>query len=377
MQQVNYMAIPPFFPIFILTCALVSFPPSTAGFKHRPKPIKPTAIFVFGDSFFDPGNNNYINTTTLDQANFWPYGETYFKHPTGRFSDGRLIIDFIAELAKLPMIRPYLQPRNEDSNNKSYHGANFASAGAGALTETFQGSVIDLKSQLGYYNMEVKRLKHKLNHDGANDILSNAVYFFSIGTNDYISRFLLNSTAVLGFTRSQYVGMVVGNLTIAIQEIYNKGGRKFGFLDLGDLGCLPGLRILDTRSEGGCLEEASSLATLHNIELAKSLSEIEMKLNGFKYYLYDFNGDLARKVNQPSKYGLKESRKACCGTGSFNGIFSCGGKRPVKEFELCENPDEFIFWDSYHLTENVYKQMADRMWGGDQTGINTLKSFFQ
>lgn len=56
---------------------------------------KPPALFVFGDSFFDPGNNNYIKTTTLDQANFWPYGETYFKYPTGRFSDGRLISDFI------------------------------------------------------------------------------------------------------------------------------------------------------------------------------------------------------------------------------------------------------------------------------------------
>lgn len=56
---------------------------------------KPSTLFIFGDSYFDPGNNNYINTSTLDQANFYPYGETYFKFPTGRFSDGRLISDFI------------------------------------------------------------------------------------------------------------------------------------------------------------------------------------------------------------------------------------------------------------------------------------------
>lgn len=77
------------------------------------------------------------------------------------------------------------------------------------------------------------------------------------------------------------------------KEIYRKGGRKFGFLNLGDLGCFPGLRILDTKSEGGCLEDASSLATLHNSVLAKTLSEIEMKLHGFKHFLYDFNRDLA------------------------------------------------------------------------------------
>ncbi|KAK6796068.1 hypothetical protein RDI58_009523 [Solanum bulbocastanum] len=46
-------------------------------------------------SYFDVENNNYINTSTLDEANFWPYGKSYFNSPTGRFSDGRLISVFI------------------------------------------------------------------------------------------------------------------------------------------------------------------------------------------------------------------------------------------------------------------------------------------
>lgn len=143
-------------------------------------------FFLFGDSFLDVGNNNYINTSTLDQANFWPYGETYFKFPTGRFSDGRLVSDFIGEICKifscgfyclykvqiwltnkyslcltssscltfvyifylcffyfvakhanLPLIPPFLQP----GFRQYYLGVNFASAGAGALAETFQGFV--------------------------------------------------------------------------------------------------------------------------------------------------------------------------------------------------------------------------------------------
>ncbi|KAK4479195.1 hypothetical protein RD792_014706 [Penstemon davidsonii] len=124
----------PFFLIFI------SF---ALPLIHAGKPPKPAAaLFIFGDSLFDPGNNNYINTTTLDQANFRPYGETYFDYPTGRFSDGRLISDFIAEHAKLPLIPPYLEPRNKLLRRLiiNYHGVNFASAGAGALTETFHGS---------------------------------------------------------------------------------------------------------------------------------------------------------------------------------------------------------------------------------------------
>jgi hypothetical protein len=61
-------------------------------------PEKHASLFIFGDSFFDAGNNNYINKIAAFQANFVPYGETFFKYPTGRFSDGRLISDFIGKI---------------------------------------------------------------------------------------------------------------------------------------------------------------------------------------------------------------------------------------------------------------------------------------
>jgi len=58
-------------------------------------PQKHAALFILGDSLFDNGNNNYINTTTSYQANYGPYGETFFKYPSGRFSDGRMIPDVV------------------------------------------------------------------------------------------------------------------------------------------------------------------------------------------------------------------------------------------------------------------------------------------
>lgn len=59
---------------------------------------KHAALFIFGDSLFDVGNNNYINTSTNFQANFFPYGETFFGYSTGRVSDGRLIPDIIGKI---------------------------------------------------------------------------------------------------------------------------------------------------------------------------------------------------------------------------------------------------------------------------------------
>lgn len=55
---------------------------------------KASAVLVFGDSTVDPGNNNYI--ATAFKANFPPYGRSFpGKKATGRFTDGRMVTDFI------------------------------------------------------------------------------------------------------------------------------------------------------------------------------------------------------------------------------------------------------------------------------------------
>ncbi|KAI3737771.1 hypothetical protein L2E82_27783 [Cichorium intybus] len=364
-------------PPFLLCFFFVFFLLASRSIESRKHAA--AALFVFGDSFFDPGNNNYINTTTLDQSNFPPYGETYFRFPTGRFSDGRIIPDFILEYAKLPFIPPYMQPGSE----RYYKiGANFASAGAGALAETFQGSVISLQTQLRNFKKVEKRLRKMYGNTYASDTLAKAVYLFSIGTNDYTSPYLIaNSTNFSSsYSNSHLVKIVIGNLTTAIKELHKRGGRKFGFMNLGPLGCVPGMRIiLNPSSEsGGCVEAASLIGKLHNQELRKLLKRLAKRLHGFKYSLYDFNSNIKHRLKHPSKYGYKEGKAACCGTGRFRGTFSCGGRRPVKEFEVCGNPKEYVFWDSYHLTERVYKEMALEMWNQEASrGTYNLKTLFQ
>lgn len=54
------------------------------------------SIISFGDSIADTGNLvGLSDRNQLPVTAFPPYGETFFHHPTGRYSDGRLIIDFI------------------------------------------------------------------------------------------------------------------------------------------------------------------------------------------------------------------------------------------------------------------------------------------
>ena len=52
-----------------------------------------SAIYVFGDSFLDAGNNNFLET--IVKANFLPYGIDFGGVPTGRVTNGRTVADFI------------------------------------------------------------------------------------------------------------------------------------------------------------------------------------------------------------------------------------------------------------------------------------------
>lgn len=58
--------------------------------------IPVSAVFAFGDSTMDPGNNNFIPTAF--RSDFPPYGQDFMTHePTGRFSNGKLVTDFAGE----------------------------------------------------------------------------------------------------------------------------------------------------------------------------------------------------------------------------------------------------------------------------------------
>ncbi|KAJ6364546.1 hypothetical protein OIU76_029497 [Salix suchowensis] len=344
------------FSIFLVLFASLLVATSCHGLSRN-------ALFIFGGSLNDVGNNNYMETAI--KANFLPYGETFFKNATGRASDGRLVPDFIAGFARLPLIPPYLSPDNNDFTN----GLNFASAGAGALTETNVGMTISLKTQLSFFTFMEKNLNAKLGEAKTKTLLSRAVYMFGIGSNDYITFATRNTTELPSYTREEYVRMVIGNLTDSIQEIHSMGGRKFGFSNVGDVGCSPFLRSLNNaRNNGsGCMDEVTILAQLHNKALTKALKKLERKLEGFKFSIFDLYAASKERIDNPTKYGFKEGRVACCGTGPYKGNLSgCCAKT------VCNNVSDYLFFDGVHPTEKANYQFARLMWSG---GADIVKPY--
>jgi len=65
------------------------------GLISRAECGKAPAMFIFGDSLIDNGNNNFI--PSIAKANYEPYGIDVGQ-PTGRFCNGLTVADFGGEL---------------------------------------------------------------------------------------------------------------------------------------------------------------------------------------------------------------------------------------------------------------------------------------
>jgi len=105
---------------------------------------KVPALIVFGDSTVDAGNNNFI--PTVARGNFPPYGRDFDRGvATGRFSNGRLVTDFLSEAFGLPSSVPaYLDPGY--TIDQLATGVSFASGGTGLDDLTAEIAVRKLRS---------------------------------------------------------------------------------------------------------------------------------------------------------------------------------------------------------------------------------------
>ncbi|EEC75317.1 hypothetical protein OsI_11689 [Oryza sativa Indica Group] len=77
--------------LFLILCGTPHAATTTAGDGLGSGSF--SRMFSFGDSATDTGNGATVNPNS--SSNMLPYGETFFGHPTGHFSDGRITVDFL------------------------------------------------------------------------------------------------------------------------------------------------------------------------------------------------------------------------------------------------------------------------------------------
>ncbi|CAB4278051.1 unnamed protein product [Prunus armeniaca] len=239
---------------------------------------KVPAIIVFGDSTVDAGNNNQIST--ILKSNFQPYGRDFFGgQPTGRFSNGRVPTDFISEAFKIkPTIPAYLDPTYTIKDFAT--GVCFASAGTGYDNATSDVlSVIPLWKEMEYYKKYQKDLRSYLGNDKANEVLGEALYLISIGTNDFVENYYVFKRRSSQFSIEEYQNFLAGIAGNFITELYQLGARKMSISGLPPMGCLPLERTKNILSGSDCIEEYNDVARIFNEKLQGLTEKLSKKLD--------------------------------------------------------------------------------------------------
>ncbi|VVB08099.1 unnamed protein product [Arabis nemorensis] len=351
----------------------------------RSLPVKPTLhyerIFNFGDSLSDTGN--FLISGDVDSPNIGnpPYGETFFNRSTGRCSDGRLIIDFIAEANGLPYIPPYLQSVRTNFSVNFKFGANFAVAGATANEFNFfkeRGISVTLLTnktldiQLGWF----KKLKPSLckTKPECEQYFKKSLFFVGeIGGNDYTYPLL----AFRSYNQAMdLVPFVINKIINVTSALIKEGAVTLVVPGNLPIGCSAVLleRFNDPREflyepKNQCYKPLNMLAKSHNDKLKKGLMTLRKKYPHAKIIYADYYGSAMQFYNSPSKYGFTGSvLKACCGGGdiTIDGRYNakprvqCGEKGST----TCENPSTYANWDGIHLTEAAYRHIANGLISG-------------
>ncbi|XP_062158430.1 GDSL esterase/lipase At3g26430-like [Alnus glutinosa] len=359
--------------IFSLVISIALLPSPTISITKCDFP----AIFNFGDSNSDTGGLS----AAFGQAPP-PNGETYFHSPAGRYSDGRLVIDFIAESLGLPYLSAYLDSVGSNFN----HGANFATAGSTIrpqnTTMSQSGySPVSLDVQFVQFS-DFHRRSQIFNKKGEvfekllpkEDYFSEALYTFDIGQNDLTAGYKLNMTTEQ--VKAYVVPDVLGQFSNIIMYIYGQGGRSFWIHNTGPVGCLP--YILDRflvaaaqLDEYGCASPFNEVAQYFNRRLKEAVVQLRKELPEAVITYVDVYAVKYTLITQAKKYGFQHPLVACCGHGgkyNFNRYVKCGAKKTINGKEIlmansCKDPSVRVNWDGVHFTEAankwIFGQIAD------------------
>ncbi|KAJ1685257.1 hypothetical protein LUZ63_016647 [Rhynchospora breviuscula] len=268
------------------------------------------AIFNFGDAYCDTGN--LIILAPTEYIGNPPYGETYFNRPTGRASNGRLVLDFIAQSIPLPLVPPYLAKGQDFSK-----GANFAVGRATALDYKFYQE---------------------------NNIIPTGIAF-------------LNASLSVQLEWLENLKQSLCNTTDGVQHMVVPG--------VVPLGCIP--RILTVYFSPnvsdydsiGCLQRYNNISQNHNKILRDAVKQLQIEFPKAVISYADYYKPITEFLAKPRIYGFTVNGSplvACCGGGgpyNYNSSAVCGQSGVT----ACPDPTT-VNWDGIAFTEKAYSIIA-------------------
>lgn len=297
-------------------------------------------IVFFGDSLTDNGN--------LYQVLAFPKSPPYF---SGRFSNGFVWADDVGfDLqAKYQM-----------------DAANFAVGGATSiLRNPFEGYLPWTMSEEIILTYSTKSTV---------DERMNSLFVIWIGANDYLN--------VKNQTVEQLTDDVVNQTVNDVKTLISMGGRHFVLMDLPDLSKTPrGIKNVEDAPRW------HDISVMHRDKIIKAVQDLKTQYPDLFFSsisTYDaFNDILDHTDKYEQYYQLHITNKTgSCWTGGYtlnaqwmknhysraenNYIMNSPSLKEAAQVaawqeagvEPCNNPDEYLFWDSVHPTQVTHKIMA-------------------
>ncbi|XP_059302389.1 GDSL esterase/lipase At2g40250-like [Lycium ferocissimum] len=316
-----------------------------------------TAIFAFGDSIFDPGNNNVLST--IVRANHLPYGKDFPGHvPTGRFCNGQLTTDILAsKLGIKQVLQAYLDPMV--SNKDLLTGVSFASGGSGLDELTAkENNVLTMENQLNYFEQALKRMQKVVGQKEVKYIVEKSLFMIAAGTNDVCDNFYTLPTRRY-LSLSGYHDFLLNSLEDFVNDLYEMGARKIVVAGLPPVGCLPVQVTINSflpsfhMFQRVCKLQQNLDSQNYNNKLQALISRLQATYSGSKLIYMDVYNPLLDMINNPSAYGYDRIHEGCCGTGSVEMGPLCNKFDPT-----CVNPSKYIFWDAVHPTQTTNEHLV-------------------
>ncbi|XP_062022709.1 GDSL esterase/lipase At1g71250-like [Rosa rugosa] len=362
--------------LFILGVSLLSF--SFQCFCHcnvnrkgETRSVGIKGMFVFGSSLVDNGNNNFLQNS-LARADYLPYGVDFPLGPSGRFTNGKNVLDLLGEQLKIPSFIPvFADPQTKGS--KIVHGVNFASGASGILDDTgsLAGRVMSLNEQIrNFEEVTLPELKTQLGL-GCSTSFESSIdkYLFVVGTggNDYsFNYFLANPHNV---SLQVFTANLTSSLSTKLKKLHSLGARKFVVMSINPLGCSPmamNMMKLPTVTRNRCVQGMNRAVHLFNSRFKSMVDAIRAEMPGSALVFVNSYKIIRDIIKSPISKGFKDSSGTCCEVASIseggNGILCKRGG------QVCLNRSSHVFFDGLHPTEAVNVQIATKAF------VSTLKT---
>ncbi|KAG6751038.1 hypothetical protein POTOM_045555 [Populus tomentosa] len=369
---------------FKLPCMLVIFLQLGVGLGQNVDPFGSQvgrrremvpAMFIFGDSLIDNGNNN--NLPSFAKANYFPYGIDFNGGPTGRFSNGYTMVDeigkpltalffgfpcFYAKLSSEQLGLPLIPAYSEASGDQVLNGINYASAAAGILDVTGRNFVgrIPFDEQIRNFQNTLDQITDTLGADDVARQVGRSLFFVGMGSNDYLNNYLMpNYPTRNRYNGRQFADLLTQEYSRKLTKLYNLGARKFVIAGLGVMGCIPS--ILAQSPAGNCSDSVNKLVQPFNENVKAMLKNFNAnQLPGAKFIFIDVARMFREILTNSPANGFSVINRGCCGIGRNRGQITC------LPFQTpCPNREQYVFWDAFHPTEAVNVLMGRKAFNGD------------